>query len=68
MGRADVIVVVVLVVVVAVSDTLQYTTYDGPAARAGPSKRVGHLMGRVDVVMVAATVHHISWSMALAGP
>ena len=38
------------------------------AARAGPRKRVGRLMGRVDVVIVVASVQHLSWLVAQPGP
>ena len=38
------------------------------ATRAGPRKRVGRLMGRVDVVILIAAVRNISWAAARAGP
>ena len=40
----------------------------GHHARAGPSKHVGGLMGTVDVVVVVAVVHHISWAALRADP
>ena len=51
------------VVVGAVVNHISWAT-----ARAGPSKRVGGLMGTVDVVLVAAAVYHISWAAVRAGP
>ena len=33
-----------------------------------PVKHVGGLMGTVDVVVVVAVVHHVSWAAVRAGP
>ena len=51
------------VVVVAVVHQYYWAT-----ARAGPSKHVGGLMGKVNVVVAIAVVHHISWAAVRAGP
>ena len=58
-----------ILVVVAVVHHISWAT-----ARAGPSKHVGGLMGKVDVVVVVvvvvvvAVVHPISWAEVRAGP
>ena len=52
------------VVVVAVVNHISWAT-----VRPGPSKRVGGLMGTVDVVVVVvAVVHHTAWAAVRAGP
>ena len=40
----------------------------GHGPRAGPPKHVGGIMGMVDVVVVVAVVHHISWAAVRVGP
>ena len=51
------------VIVVAVVHHISWAT-----ARAGPSKRVGGLVGTVDVVVVNAVIAHISYAAVRAGP
>ena len=38
---------------------------DGPGR---PSKHLGGLIGTVDVLVVIAVVHHISWAAVRTGP